>query len=138
MAALYLIAGINHFVAPDFYFKMIPGYLPYPMALVYISGVAEIIVAVALVIPQTTRIAAWSLIVLLLAVFPANVYMASERNPISLFVQRQRVSIELRDETLLYGRPFFFDDTKIDGVSKPIGRCGHVLPESAFKNSPQA
>jgi len=55
---------------------MIPDYLPWPLALVYISGVAELVLGVGLIIRKTSQLAAWGLIGLLIAVFPANLNMA--------------------------------------------------------------
>jgi uncharacterized membrane protein len=85
MALVYLAAGIYHFVQPGFYKKIMPSYLPYHIQLIYISGVCEILVALFL-LPASTRVfAAWSLIVLLLAIFPANIQMAlnfwQKKNP---------------------------------------------------------
>lgn len=80
MGAAYIFAGINHFWHPDFYLKMLAGFLPYPEALNIISGAAEIIVGIGVMIPQTRRISAWALIVLLLAIFPANINMAIHAN----------------------------------------------------------
>lgn len=74
MAALYTLAGVMHFVNPDFFLKIVPPYLPFHHALVYISGVAEIVLGIALLIPKYRRLAAWGVILLLIAVFPANVY----------------------------------------------------------------
>ncbi len=74
MAALYIFAGVMHFVDPEFFLKIVPPYLPFHLALVYLSGVAEIILGIALLIPRTRQLAAWGVIVLLIAVFPANVY----------------------------------------------------------------
>ena len=74
MALLYLAAGINHFINPKFYLKIIPPSLPYPEWINWISGAAEIILAIALVISKTQTLAAWGIIALLIAVFPANVY----------------------------------------------------------------
>ena len=70
-------AGINHFVNPGFYLRMIPQALPAHEALVYGSGVAEILGALGTMHPRTRRPAGWFLIALLVAVFPANVYMAA-------------------------------------------------------------
>jgi uncharacterized membrane protein len=69
-------AGIAHWVRPGIYLKIMPPYLPWPRALVYVSGVAEIVLGVLLLVPRTTHLAAWGLIALLIAVFPANVHMA--------------------------------------------------------------
>ena len=73
----YVVAGILHFVVPELYAQIIPPILPAPLALVYLSGVAEMAVGVGLLIPRTRRYAAWSTIALLVAIFPANVYMAT-------------------------------------------------------------
>jgi uncharacterized membrane protein len=69
-------AGINHFVNPEFYLKIVPSALPYPEALVYFSGVAEIMGALGTMHPRTRRPAGWFLIATLVAVYPANIYMA--------------------------------------------------------------
>ena len=79
LVVLYVAAGINHFVNLDFYLKMMPPYLPWHLALVYISGVAEIVLGALVLFPRFTQLAGWGLIVLLIAVFPANVFMA--QNP---------------------------------------------------------
>jgi uncharacterized membrane protein len=77
MGPLYVVAGVLHFVVPDLYAQIIPPFLPAPLALVYLSGVAEIAVGIGVLIPRTRRYAAWATIALLIAIFPANVYMAT-------------------------------------------------------------
>lgn len=72
----FVLAGINHFLNPDFYLKMMPPYLPAHLFLVQISGAFEIALGALLLIPKFTRLAAFGLIALLIAVFPANIYMA--------------------------------------------------------------
>ncbi len=74
-AALFLVGGVGHFAATDFYLKIMPPYLLHPRALVLLSGAAEIGLGALLLVPRTTRPAAWGLIALLIAVFPANLYM---------------------------------------------------------------
>jgi uncharacterized membrane protein len=74
--AFFVIAGVTHFTNRDFFTSIVPPYLPWPELLVYVSGVAEIALGVLLMVPATTRIAAWGLIALLIAVFPANIHMA--------------------------------------------------------------
>jgi uncharacterized membrane protein len=69
-------AGINHFVLTGFYLRMMPTYLPWHVEIVQITGVAEVVLGTLLLIPRTSGVAAWGLIVLLIAVFPANVQMA--------------------------------------------------------------
>jgi uncharacterized membrane protein len=76
MALIYVGAGINHFVHPDTYSKIVPHVLPYTLEIVYISGVVEIIAGVLLLWPTTMRIGAWLIILLLVAVFPANIQMS--------------------------------------------------------------
>jgi uncharacterized membrane protein len=76
LALFFLLAGLNHFRLPDFYTKMIPPYLPFPLFLVYLSGAFEIVLGIALLVPRCRRVAAWGLIALLVAVFPANIHMA--------------------------------------------------------------
>lgn len=75
MAVIYFIAGCNHFRNPKLYIKIIPEYFPNRKLLNILSGLIEIILAVLLCIPQFTNYAAWGIILLLIAVFPANLYM---------------------------------------------------------------
>ena len=77
MGVLYVVAGLFHFVAPAVYVQVVPPVFPRPLALVYLSGVAEILLGVGVMYPRTRRLAAWGLVALLIAVFPANVYMAT-------------------------------------------------------------
>ncbi len=77
MAAFYVGAGVLHFVKPGFYLKIIPPWLPAPSLVVIVSGIAEIALGIALLFPATRQLAAWGVIALLVAVFPANVYAAA-------------------------------------------------------------
>jgi uncharacterized membrane protein len=70
------LLGLNHFLMPRTYEKIIPDSLPGPLLLVYVSGVAEIVGALGTMHPRTRRAAGKFLIATLIAVFPANVYMA--------------------------------------------------------------
>ena len=74
-ASFFLVAGVAHFTSTDFFVKIVPPFLPFHRELVFASGVFEISLGLLLLIPQTTRLAAWGLIALLIAVFPANLYM---------------------------------------------------------------
>lgn len=76
MVLFIVTAGVLHFVKPEPFVKIVPPYLPYPLALVYISGFFEILGGVGLLIPPVSQAAAWGLIALFIAVFPANVNMA--------------------------------------------------------------
>ena len=77
MGPMYVVAGILHFLVPGVYVQIVPPVFPAPLALVYLSGLAEIAVGIGFLIPRTRRYAAWATIALLVAVFPANVYMAT-------------------------------------------------------------
>lgn len=74
MAILYIAAGINHFIMPRFYLSIIPPILPFPKFINWGSGVAEIFLGVLLLFPEYTSMAALGIIVLLIAVYPANIY----------------------------------------------------------------
>lgn len=77
MGPLYVVAGVLHFVVPELYVQIVPPVFPARLALVYLSGIAEIAVGVGLVLPRTRRYAAWATVALLVAIFPANIYMAT-------------------------------------------------------------
>ena len=83
-ALFYIFAGFLHFVHPAPYLKIVPPYLPWHRALVYVSGAAEVSGGIGLLIPRLRRAAAWGLVALLIAVFPANVYMATDHIQITL------------------------------------------------------
>src|SRR5437868_2924630 len=75
-AAVFIAAGVNHFVKPEFYRAIVPPGFPAPAELVAFSGVAEVAGGVGLLVGRLRRAAGWGLIALLVAVFPANVFMA--------------------------------------------------------------
>jgi uncharacterized membrane protein len=79
LAAFFIGAGVNHFVMPGVYKRIVPPRLGDPETLVRVSGVAEVAGGVGVLLPQTRRLAGFGLIALLAAVFPANLHMA--RNP---------------------------------------------------------
>jgi uncharacterized membrane protein len=68
--------GVLHFVAPGPFVAIIPSFLPAPLLLVYVSGVFEILGAIGIQVPRTRRLAGWGLVLLFIAVFPANINMA--------------------------------------------------------------
>ncbi|QJX46830.1 DoxX family membrane protein [Hymenobacter taeanensis] len=75
LAFLFIGAGVLHFVNPAPFARIVPPYLPAPLLLVYVSGLAELAGGLGLLLPATRRVAGYGLIALLIAVFPANVYM---------------------------------------------------------------
>ncbi len=80
---LFIAAGALHFIRPQMYARIMPPALDHAAELVAISGLAEIAGGVGLLVPQTRRSAAYGLIVLLIAVWPANIFMATEAEQFS-------------------------------------------------------
>lgn len=78
MSAAYVFAGFNHLVNPEFYLAIMPPGLPNPEWLNLLSGLAEIVLGVYLLEPRVRVLAAWGIIALLIAVFPANLYVATQ------------------------------------------------------------
>ena len=76
MSIFYVGVGVTHFTNPMWFVKIVPPILPYKLSLVYISGFFEILFGTMLLFPYTRYLAAWGLIMLLIAVFPANIYLA--------------------------------------------------------------
>ncbi|MGG6242021.1 DoxX family protein [Nodosilinea sp. AN01ver1] len=83
LAVCMVVAGVLHFVVPQPFIRIVPGFLPAPAALVYISGVIEILLALGLLLPSTRRFSAWGLVLLFIAVYPANLNMAINHIQIS-------------------------------------------------------
>lgn len=75
LSFVYCGAGIAHFIAPENYLRIMPPFLPWPLFLVYLSGAAEFGLGALLWWKRYRILAAWGLIALLVAVFPANIYM---------------------------------------------------------------
>jgi uncharacterized membrane protein len=82
LAALMVFIGVLHFVVPKGFERIVPAWLPMPRALVYVSGVCEILGGAGLLVPYAQSWAAWGLIALYVAVFPANVNQAIHRLPL--------------------------------------------------------
>jgi len=80
MALLYILAGLNHFRVPQLYLKIIPSYFPNPGFLNAVSGFLEVLLGILLCIPATSSYAALGIIALLIAVFPANLFMVMNEN----------------------------------------------------------
>ena len=76
LAAFFINIGVDHFVNPDFYLAIMPPAFPLHAEAVYISGFFEVLGGVCVLIPRLRKIAGWGLVCLLVAVYPANIYMA--------------------------------------------------------------
>ncbi len=81
LAGFMIFVGVKHFIDPIPFVRIVPSYLPWPLALVYVSGFFEALAGVGLLIPRLQKIAAWGLVALYVAVFPANVNMAIHHLP---------------------------------------------------------
>ncbi|MGB6329063.1 MAG: MauE/DoxX family redox-associated membrane protein [Halarcobacter sp.] len=75
LGILLVFGGVAHFTKTEFYLKAMPSYLPFHEFIVYASGVLEVVLGVLLVISKTTRKAAIGIIILFIAIFPANINM---------------------------------------------------------------
>src|SRR5258708_3058669 len=93
LAVFFVVAGVYHFAAEDFYLRMMPPYIPWPSAMVAISGAAEFVLGVGVVVAGSRGLAGWGLIALLIAVFPANVHMAQHAE---LFPKITQASLNVR------------------------------------------
>lgn len=89
LALAMTAVGVTHFTSPEGFVKIVPPFLPAPLLLVWVSGVAEIAGGVGLMIPRLRRAAAWGLVALYVAVFPANIHMAlHDVQPFAFHVSR--------------------------------------------------
>ena len=75
MSLLYVIVGIKHFTNTGFFVAIVPPIINYKEEVVLLSGLIEVILGVLLLFNQTRKLAAWGIILLLIAVFPANIYL---------------------------------------------------------------
>lgn len=82
MAVFYVVAGVMHFTHSEYYLPMMPLYLPWHAALIFLSGVAEVGLGVAVLIPALRWLAAWGIVLLLIAIFPANIHIALHNVPV--------------------------------------------------------
>ena len=115
-AALFIVGGVGHFLATDYYMKIMPPYLPYHPELVLLSGVFEFALGVLLLVSATSRLAAWGLIALLIAVFPANVYMYQHAEAFSVAPTILLLRLPIQGLLILWAYSY----TKRTDASKPI------------------
>ena len=100
MGAAYIYVGLRHFIDPNFFMAIMPDYLPYHLEAVYVSGVFEIILGSMLLYKKTRRLAGWGLIALLIAVFPANIYLAQN--------ETAQQSLDISQSVAIIRLPFQF------------------------------
>lgn len=84
LGVFMVVAGANHFINPEFYMNIMPPYIPAHKLMVDLSGLAEIALGIGLLvpIPKVSRLSAWGIIALLIAVFPANIYVFQNQEEI--------------------------------------------------------
>lgn len=92
MSAIYILAGINHFLSQKFYLKITPAWVPYPAKINLLVGTVEVFLGIALLFEQTRSYAAIGIIALLIAIFPANVFhfqksLKKKRNVIATLIR---------------------------------------------------
>lgn len=123
-----MLAGANHFRDPAFYVSIMPAYLPWHLQLVYVSGVAELVVGALLLFRRSRRIAAWAAIALMIAVFPANLQMAlhpdlyAQFSPVALWLR-----LPLQGVLILWA--YWFTRSEPDAAKPP--RPTHEQSDSA-------
>ena len=93
MSFFYIRVGVLHFIDPQFFLHIMPPYLNFHLELVYLSGFFEIILGLGLLIKKYRFYAAWGLVLLLIAVFPANIYLAQSTEAQDLLGITQRAAI---------------------------------------------
>ena len=76
MSWFYISAGLLHFTNTNWFLQIVPPYLPLKLEFVYVSGFFEIIFGFMLILPSWRYYAGWGLVLLLIAVYPANIYLA--------------------------------------------------------------
>ena len=79
MALLYILAGFNHFRKPKIYLRIMPRYLPAPKTLVYLSGIAEVILGIGICFPSTKNISIYGIIAMLIIFLLVHFYMLSSK-----------------------------------------------------------
>ena len=108
MSAAYIYVGIRHFIDPDFFLAIMPDYLPLHQEAVYVSGVFEILLGGMLLFKKSRGIAGWGIIMLLLAVFPANIYLAqNEAAQQAIDISQTAAIIRLPFQALFIGLAYW-------------------------------
>ena len=93
MSILYIIIGVKHFTEPIFFLKIMPPYIPFHLELVYLSGAFEIFFGFLLLVKKYRRLAGIGIVLLLIAVFPANIYLF--QNPEILNAEKSKTLVRL-------------------------------------------
>ncbi len=119
---LFIAAGVLHFARPDFYLKIMPPYLPLHRELVYASGVFEILLGGLLLIKRFAPLAGWGLILLLIAVFPANIYVYQHQELVPGSPLLHLLRLPLQAVLILWAFWYTRPDEKVTRRSRPCSR----------------
>ena len=112
MSAGYIYIGIRHFIDPDFFLAIMPDYLPLHLEAVYLSGFFEILLGGMLLFKKYRKVAGWGLIALLIAVFPANIYLAqNEVAQQTLNISQTTAIVRLPFQALFIGLAYWHTKT---------------------------
>ncbi|GAB5408522.1 MAG: hypothetical protein BalsKO_08870 [Balneolaceae bacterium] len=74
LSGFYVVAGVNHFLNPDFYYPLIPDYLPFHELINYSSGVAEVVLGIGVLFKKTRLFSSYLLAIMLISFIPAHIY----------------------------------------------------------------
>ena len=109
MSISYIVVGVTHFTNSEFFLNIMPDYLPWHLELVYLSGAFEILLGLLIVFKNTRKLAGWGLIALLIAVFPANIYLAqSDEAQQALEISKEMAIVRLPFQLLFIAIAFWF------------------------------
>ena len=98
ISILYITVGLNHFIKPNFFLEIVPPIIPFKLEVVFVSGFFEIILGILILFKKTRKLASLLIIVLLVSVFPANIYLYISETP--------RVSLNITKSQALFRMPF--------------------------------
>ena len=98
MSLLYVTVGVKHFTNTDFFVSIVPSIIYWKEEVVLLSGLIEVILGILLLFNQTRKLAAWGIILLLIAVFPANIYLYLSEIP--------REALNISKNQALFRMPF--------------------------------
>lgn len=80
MSGMYILAGVFHFIKPKVYMRIMPRYIPYHKTMVYLSGIAEIILGIGLCLATTKNTSIYGIICMLATFLLVHFYMLSSKN----------------------------------------------------------
>lgn len=122
LATFMVTAGTMHFIEPDFYVQIVPPYFPLHRELIYLSGFFEIALGLLLLVPRFSRLAGWGIVALLIAVFPANIYLYQHQDLVPVSPVLHWLRLPLQGLFLLWA----YWHTRPSAGGKPESRIGRT------------